>query len=265
MRSLSFARFPLFVAGFTAVSALAQAQVFSARMSGFDTGWTAPVGSNYIAANGPATDFVRSGTAASVLGCDTTNITLSSPYSAQDLAAGATGTAIAALTFTNTATTGGGIESVGYRFSLDLLADGSVVAPSLVFDFTLEYGHDAVLGADTVRRIGGGTSQLVTLGGVTYAFALQFRDATGGFLEAEGLRYGVAESTYDSVAGLATWGRGSTSIGLAFYEVGGVAHTSSVTAPAAVPEPATFGLAGAAALLLSTIIFRFRQKSAMRG
>lgn len=256
MRSSLFARYLSLTALVAGFAGTAQAQVFSAQLDGFQTGWSSSVGTNFIAANGPSTDFTRSGTAAGALGCDTVHFTLGDAYNPITLNPGA-GTQIASMMVTNTATTGGALESVNYSFNLDLFADGALIASDLNFGFTLEFA-DQNLGSARVRRISGDTAHTFTLEGVTYEVSLGMQG--GGFLLAENFWYNVLESYYDAGTSTAVWNRGFANLELSYAAVGGVAALHAVSAPgSAVPEPSTYGLAGALALGVTALIFRRRQ------
>lgn len=257
MRLSLFTRSLLLTAAAAGFGATAQAQVFSAQFDGIESTWSNPVGTYLVAANGATVDFTRSGFGSAPMGSDCTQVTLADAYNPVALSAGL-GTQIASLSVTNTATTGASLSSINYRFNLDLFADGALVASDLNFDFTLEYA-DQNLATSRVRRTAGTTSHTFLLDGVHYEVSLGLT-SPGGFLLAENFWYNVAESYYDSAAGAAVWNRGTANFELSYAAVGGVTSLSIDTTPgAAVPEPSTYGAAGAIALAATLLIFRRRQ------
>lgn len=258
----SFGRLALLSLSALAPVAFAQLSV-TPNSSG--SGFQSAVGSNYTINNSSNPDVINWGTAATTFGRNVLSFDrVSSPFV---LATTGTSVKVGTLSYTNTHTTGGAISAIDYNLRLDLPAFATYV--DFKFTLTVNTTSDPAnylyspLSPDSIKWTSSNETQVKNLGGENYVFAFSFADSTGSFLETENQFYAVDES-YLKKTLVSSWGCDDyytytpilgTDSASVFVSV--LKPTGAPTAP--VPEPSTYGMLGAAALL-AIVTLRSRSK-----
>lgn len=230
------------------------------------SGFQSAVGSNYSINNSGNPDLITWGTAATTFGKNI--LSLDRVSSNFVLPTNGTATKVGALTYTNTHTTGGLITAVDYNLKLNL--PDFATAINFTFTLTINTTSDpsgyaySPMNPDSIKWTSSNETQVLNLGGLNYVFAFSFADKSGSFLETENQFYAVDESytkkTLIRTAGCdddysytSVWGTDCADILVSVVKPVGVPSSG-------VPEPSTFGLLGACALLAFLTVSRASKK-----
>lgn len=239
-----------------ALGAVAPASFAQLTLSSSESGsgYSNAIGSNYTINNSSDPDVVRWGTQTSDLGrnllaVDRVNGNFNLNYT--------TGAAVkvATLDYTNTHTTGDVITAIDYTLRLNIPSFSQVLdfKFTLSIDTTLDPNASGPQTPDRIKWESLNNTQIVNLGGTNYVFNFGFNDTNGSFLETENTWYSVNESYYSNNKGgyswdcggdyqTATWGKDSADIWVSVVKPTTIPNNG-------VPEPSTYGLLGACAIL----------------